>query len=93
MKIIIDLAYLSAGIVLMPWILYRMLRYKRYRKGWANRIGNIRRKYPEKQCVWIHAVSVGEVNATRTVVKELETGRRKFTATVRGAGHNFDRHS
>ena len=26
---------------------------------------------PEKPCIWIHAVSVGEVNATRTLVEQM----------------------
>jgi 3-deoxy-D-manno-octulosonic-acid transferase len=49
-----------------------MLRHKRYRTGWAHRFGKIARKYPEKKCIWLHAVSVGEVNATKTIVEELE---------------------
>jgi 3-deoxy-D-manno-octulosonic-acid transferase len=48
-----------------------MLRHKRYRTGWAQRFGRIARKYPAKECIWLHAVSVGEVNATKTIVKEL----------------------
>jgi 3-deoxy-D-manno-octulosonic-acid transferase len=49
-----------------------MARYKRYRVGWANRFGKIARKDPQKKCIWIHAVSVGEVNATKTIVRELQ---------------------
>jgi 3-deoxy-D-manno-octulosonic-acid transferase len=53
-------------------VIYRMIRQDRYRKGWAQRFGRITRKHPEKKCIWIHAVSVGEVNATKTIVKELQ---------------------
>ena len=53
--------------------IYRMLRYGRYRAGWANRFGKISRKRPDKKCIWIHAVSVGEVNATTTLIRELES--------------------
>jgi 3-deoxy-D-manno-octulosonic-acid transferase len=49
-----------------------MLRHGRYRAGWANRFGHIERKRPDKKCIWIHAVSVGEVNATTTIIRELE---------------------
>jgi 3-deoxy-D-manno-octulosonic-acid transferase len=49
-----------------------MIRYKRYRAGWENRFGKINRKQPKKKCIWIHAVSVGEVNATTSLIKELE---------------------
>ncbi|MGB7581138.1 MAG: 3-deoxy-D-manno-octulosonic acid transferase [Sedimentisphaerales bacterium] len=52
--------------------IYKMLRYGRYRAGWANRFGKINRKRPDKKCIWIHAVSVGEVNATTTLIRELE---------------------
>ena len=60
------------GIAISPVVLYRMARHKRYHSGWAQRFGEITRKQPEKKCIWIHAVSVGEVNATKTIVEELE---------------------
>jgi 3-deoxy-D-manno-octulosonic-acid transferase len=50
-----------------------MVRYKRYRTGWAERFGKITRKDPAlRKCIWLHAVSVGEVNAAKTIVRELE---------------------
>jgi len=76
MRIVIDFLYLLAAIAISPIALYRLIRHNRYRKGWAQRFGRITRKTPKKQCIWLHAVSVGEVNAATTVVKEL---RQKFT--------------
>jgi 3-deoxy-D-manno-octulosonic-acid transferase len=75
MRILIDFAYLFAALAVSPMILYRMVRQRRYRIGWGNRLGRIRRKNPDKKCIWIHAVSVGEVNAARTIIDEL---RNKF---------------
>ena len=72
MNIFVDLAYLAAIVAISPMAIYRMLRHGRYRAGWANRFGHINRKYADKKCIWIHAVSVGEVNATTTIVRELE---------------------
>ncbi len=72
MRLIIDFAYLLAAIAVSPKVIYRMLRHNRYRAGWANRLGKITRKNPDKKCVWIHAVSVGEVNATRTIIDRLK---------------------
>jgi 3-deoxy-D-manno-octulosonic-acid transferase len=77
MNILIDLAYLLAAVVISPVAIYKMLRHGRYRAGWANRFGHIERKRPDKKCIWIHAVSVGEVNATTTIIRELE---KKFPA-------------
>ncbi|HEY5503575.1 MAG TPA: 3-deoxy-D-manno-octulosonic acid transferase [Sedimentisphaerales bacterium] len=73
MIVLIDIAYLIALIAVSPVAIYKMLRHGRYRAGWANRFGKISRKYPSKKCIWIHAVSVGEVNATTTLIRELES--------------------
>jgi 3-deoxy-D-manno-octulosonic-acid transferase len=73
MIVLIDLAYLIALIAISPVAIYKMLRHGRYRAGWGNRFGKISRKRPDKKCIWIHAVSVGEVNATTTLIRELES--------------------
>ncbi len=87
MSIVIDFVYLLAALVYSPKVVYRMLRYKRYRCGWGQRFGKITRKSPEKKCIWLHAVSVGEVNAARTIVKELED---KFGDTRAESGTSFE---
>ncbi len=76
MKYLMDLIYIVAAAGYSPVIVYRRLKYGRYRTGWQNRFGKIIRKHPDKKCIWIHAVSVGEVNATRTIVDELS---KKFS--------------
>jgi len=82
MRIIIDFVYLLAAAVYGPVIIYRVIRYKRYLTGWAQRFGKIARKSPAKKCIWLHAVSVGEVNATRTIVKELESRFGDFEIVI-----------
>ena len=72
MRFILDLLYLLAAAAYSPIVIYRVIRYKRYRTGWAQRFGKITRRNPAKKCIWLHAVSVGEINAARTIVKELE---------------------
>lgn len=72
MRFLIDLLYLIAIIIISPKIIYRMIRQGRYRSGWGQRFGKITRKNPEKKCIWIHAVSVGEVNATKTLIATLQ---------------------
>ena len=72
MRIAIDISYLVAAVAISPMVIYRVIRHKRYRIGWAQRLGKIARKNPEKKCIWLHAVSVGEVNAAKTIVSELE---------------------
>jgi len=73
MRIVIDFIYLLVALAITPWVVYRMVRYRRYLAGWSHRFGRIIRKDPAlKKCIWLHAVSVGEVNAAKTIVKELE---------------------
>ena len=71
MRYLLDLLYGVAIVLYSPKIIYRMLCHDRYRAGWSQRLGRIQRRNPEKPCIWIHAVSVGEVNATRTLVDRL----------------------
>ncbi len=82
MRFILDCIYLLAGLALTPMVVYRMVRYNRYRDGWSERLGKISRKSPEKKCIWIHAVSVGEVNATRTIVAELKNKFSDFEILI-----------
>jgi 3-deoxy-D-manno-octulosonic-acid transferase len=71
MKLLFDFAYLFALLVISPKLIYRMLRHKRYLTGWEQRFGKISRKHPDKKCIWLHAVSVGEVNAAKTIITAL----------------------
>jgi 3-deoxy-D-manno-octulosonic-acid transferase len=50
----------------------------RYRQGWSERLGKVSRNSPDKKCIWIHAVSVGEVNATKTIITELKKHLPEF---------------
>jgi len=66
-----NIVYSAALVLYSPKILYRRLFQNRYRGGWDQRRGFIGRNHPDKRCIWIHAVSVGEVNATQTLVAQL----------------------
>jgi len=82
MRIILDLLYLLAGLAYSPVVVYRAVRHKRYRTGWDQRFGKITRRSPTKKCIWLHAVSVGEVNAAKTIVKELKNKFGDFEIVI-----------
>ncbi len=82
MSVILDLIYLLAGIAYSPVVVYRALRHKRYRAGWDQRFGKIIRKSPQKKCIWLHAVSVGEINAAKTIIKELQNRFADFEIVI-----------
>ena len=71
MSFILDMLYVLAALAYSPVIIYRAIRHNRYRTGWAQRFGKISRRNPAGKCIWLHAVSVGEVNAAKTIIDEL----------------------
>lgn len=66
-----NVLYSVALVLYSPKVLYRRLFHGRYRGGWDQRRGFINRGHPDKPCIWIHAVSVGEVNAARTLIEQI----------------------
>jgi 3-deoxy-D-manno-octulosonic-acid transferase len=82
MRFLVNLLYLLAGAAISPMVLYRVVRYKRYRTGWAQRFGKIARKNPHKKCIWLHAVSVGELNAAKTIIESLQNKFADFEIVV-----------
>jgi 3-deoxy-D-manno-octulosonic-acid transferase len=68
---------LGVGILAsLPYWLFQMARYGKYRKGFAERLGRLpsRLQLPGEQepVFWVHAVSVGEVLAVAGLVEELQ---------------------
>jgi 3-deoxy-D-manno-octulosonic-acid transferase len=72
MRFLFDTVYVLAAVAVSPLVLYRMLRQGRYRRGWGQRLGRIERADPRKKCIWLHAVSVGEVNAAQTLLARMD---------------------
>lgn len=72
MRFLYNFVYLLAATAIAPCAIYRMVRHKRYLIGWPNRLGKIQRRDLTKKCIWMHAVSVGEVNASRSIIDELK---------------------
>lgn len=71
MKYLLDIVYILALILFCPIAIYRRVKHNRYKRGFSDRLGNIKRKNPDKKCIWIHAVSVGEVNQTKLIIEKL----------------------
>jgi 3-deoxy-D-manno-octulosonic-acid transferase len=74
--------YILAAVAVSPILLYRVIRYKRYRAGWAQRLGKIARISAKKKCIWLHAVSVGELNAAKTIIESLQNKFADFEIVV-----------
>ncbi len=71
LSILLDLLWLLA----LPWVgLFRLVRNRRRKRSpipLREYFGRVPARPVAAQCVWIHGVSLGEVNAIRTLVAEL----------------------
>ena len=70
-----DIALLLSSVILIPYYLFRGLRYGKTRRGLRERLGYF---IPEqlalleaRKVIWIHAVSVGETRAAIPLLKGL----------------------
>lgn len=75
MSLLVDLLYLLAAMVTAPIWLVRMVATGKIRTDWPARFGRVRTAIPSardgRPRILLHAVSVGEVNAIRTLVELL----------------------
>lgn len=84
------LLYLSLPLVLLR-LLWRARRAPAYRQRWSERLG----RFPDlgvDRCLWIHAVSVGEVQATEPLLRGLQKSYPELpimvtTTTPTGSEH------
>ena len=77
-----NLAYGVAAVLYLPILLYQMLVQGKNRRGWRERCGYVTPRSGDNPCVWVHAVSLGEVNATRTLIAGLRQARPSCTIVV-----------
>ncbi|MCB9852431.1 MAG: 3-deoxy-D-manno-octulosonic acid transferase [Phycisphaerales bacterium] len=72
---LVDLIYLPLALLYLPILLYQMIALKKNRSGWRDRFGGVPVRSGDAACVWIHGVSLGEINASRTLVEQLALQR------------------
>lgn len=72
MPYLLNLLYLALVVAISPWLLYQSLRTGKYRQGWGQKLlGLVPVREGDEFCVWLHAVSVGEVNLLEPLIREL----------------------
>jgi 3-deoxy-D-manno-octulosonic-acid transferase len=72
MRFLLDMIYLVGLAVSSPVWITRMIRHGRYRQDLRQRfLGSVPIRYGKQPIIWIHGVSLGEVNAVRMLVDEL----------------------
>lgn len=74
MYLLYSLLLACAALITLPWWALQMLRAGKYRAGFTGRLGVApeRLKGARRNCIWVHAVSVGEVLAVGRLIAELQ---------------------
>ncbi|MFT5302551.1 MAG: 3-deoxy-D-manno-octulosonic-acid transferase [Mariniblastus sp.] len=77
---ILNFLYASFLVMVSPWLLWRCVRAGKNKRGWGQKLlgrglfrGSVARSngQAESRCIWVHAVSVGEVNLLAPVLSRL----------------------
>jgi 3-deoxy-D-manno-octulosonic-acid transferase len=72
MAYLLNLTYLLLILLAAPWLAYAAVRKGKYRDGWgAKLLGRVPRRAGSGPGIWLHAVSVGEVNLLRPILAAL----------------------
>jgi 3-deoxy-D-manno-octulosonic-acid transferase len=92
---LLNLVYLAVIVVCAPLIAWQALRTGKYREGYREKLlGLVPRRTGDATCVWIHAVSVGEVNLVATLLRELRSAHPDWqfvVSTTSRAGYELAR--
>ena len=76
MAYLLNLLYLLLILLALPWLVYQSIRKGKYREGFAAKfLGRVPRRESRKPCLWLHAVSVGEVNLVAPLLRMIEHER------------------
>jgi 3-deoxy-D-manno-octulosonic-acid transferase len=75
--------YLLLLLAALPWLLLQSLRKGKYREGYAAKfLGLVPQRSGNKTCLWLHAVSVGEVNLLAPLLRQIEHERPDWECVI-----------
>lgn len=79
----INLIYMTAYIVMLPMIVWRRISAGRsFGNPWQRVLGRVPRIGSEQPVVWLHAVSVGEVNQLDAIMRQLAQLRPDWRVVI-----------
>lgn len=80
---LLNVVYLAALAVCAPLIAWQSLRTGKYRTGFREKfLGLVPQRESDGPCIWIHAVSVGEVNLMAALLRELRAAHADWEFVV-----------
>jgi 3-deoxy-D-manno-octulosonic-acid transferase len=80
---LLNVLYLAVMVVASPWLIYQALRRGKYRTGLAAKfLGRVPVRVGQRPCLWLHAVSVGEVNLLAPLLAEIRRTRPDWECVI-----------
>lgn len=90
---LLNIVYLVIMAAASPWLIYSAIRKGKYRQGFGEKfLGQAPQRHGHATCVWLHAVSVGEVKLLVPLVRELRAARPDWEcviSTTTRTGHSL----
>ncbi len=91
----LNVAYALLLLAVSPLLVYRRLAHGKYRGGWREKLtGRLKRRHPDRRCIWFHAVSVGEVLQLQQVLDQTAArfpDAELFVTTTTDTGYDVAR--
>ncbi len=76
MAYLLNLIYAVLLVLAAPWLVYQRIFRGKYREGFTAKFwGALPNRNSNRPCIWLHAVSVGEVNLIGVLLKEVDEQR------------------
>lgn len=85
MAYLLNLIYLLLILLASPWLVWQAVKKGKYREGYgAKLLGLVPRRAADgsKRCLWLHAVSVGEVNLLAPLLRRIEAARPDWQCVI-----------
>lgn len=83
MAYLLNLVYLTLALAALPYVIYHRLRHGKYRQGWSAKLwGAVPRRLGSRPCLWLHAVSVGEVNLLQPLIERWEARHPQWDVVI-----------
>ena len=82
---LLNLVYLLLILLSLPWLVWQSLRKGKYREGYGAKLLGLvpeRAADDQKKCLWLHAVSVGEVNLLAPLLKRIQETRPDWECVI-----------
>ncbi len=83
MPYLLNVFYFLLLLAVSPWLVWSAIRAGKYREGYAEKLlGLVPRRTSNKKCIWLHAVSVGEVNLLAPLLGVMQRERPDWECVI-----------